>query len=88
VPGQTYTVPPGETLARPAVMEVAEVPKGIMKKPNPEGAAPGQEPTITVGEPDPNTGATPKSMAEAIVTIASLDVNFLFSLTHKKTLRL
>ena len=67
-------------------MDVAGVPKGMKKKPNPEGAAPGQEPTITVGEPDAKAGATPKSMAEAIVTTANLDVNFLFSLRHKKTL--
>jgi len=67
-------------------MEEAGVPKGIMKKPNPEGAEPGQEPTITVGEPHAKAGAAPKSMAEASVTSANLHVKILFSLRHKKTL--
>jgi hypothetical protein len=67
-------------------MVLAAGPEGIMKKPTPEGVAWGQVPTITAGAPDAKAGATPKSMAEAIVTTANLYVKiFLFSLRHKKT---
>jgi len=66
-------------------MVVAWGPEGIMKELTPYGAEPrGQEPTITVGEPDAKAGATPKSMAEAIVTRANLYVKIFVLLKTQK----